>query len=224
MRWALGREARWLKLCATCQGCWCPGLAAERSKAGGVPRRVQLVHCSTQPAAALRELLSSFPLTDAPGASSSLIPFCHPVPRWSHSNDCTLWERGDGWTLATNQFPGWALSQWGSWPQSPSVPSLLCPGLQCGGALFCSSEIPSDLQDTQPSPEAIDLRPACHILSPPISVLSSQHAGGRRMHILHSLGNYSPASLCSIPRTPSHSPIQPHFQASPRHPAWLELL
>lgn len=142
--------------------------------------------------------------------SPSLIPFCRPVPRWSHSTDCTLWERGDGWTLATNQYPGWALSQWGSWPQSPCVPSSLSPGLQRGGAFFCSSEIPSDLQDTQPSPGAIDLGPASHMLSPPISLLRSLHAGGRRMHILHSLGNYSPTALCM---TPGHHPTAPYKRA-----------
>lgn len=70
--WSCGPHPR----AAGVQGCWCPGLAAERSEAGSAPRQVQLVHCSTQPAAALGELLSSSPLTDAPGHPSPFAILC----------------------------------------------------------------------------------------------------------------------------------------------------
>lgn len=82
------------------QGCWCPGLPAGGSKAGGAPRQMPLVHCTTQPVAALGELLSYFFLTAAPGAPHSLISFCCPVPSWSHPTDWPLWERGEQWALA----------------------------------------------------------------------------------------------------------------------------
>jgi len=125
-RWVPRGKGGW-ELRAVSQGCWCPGLRAGGSEAGGAPRQMPLVYCSTQPAAALGELLSSFPSTAAPGASSSLVPFCPPVPGWSHPTACPLQERG-GWRALARA--GYQASvnedkqrQRGSWPQSPYMPS-----------------------------------------------------------------------------------------------------
>lgn len=57
------------------QRCWCPGLVAGLREAGETSRQMPLVYWNTQPEAALGELLASFSLPAAPGASLSLLPF-----------------------------------------------------------------------------------------------------------------------------------------------------
>ena len=92
-------------------------------------------------------------------------------------------------------------------PKCPAHKGARSPGLRCRGALFCSSEIPSDLQDTGPAPEAIGPGPACHILSPPISLLALYLLEAAGMCILRSLGNYSPTALSAV--SPGHRPRSP---------------
>lgn len=103
-------------------------------------------------------------------------------------------------------------------PKHPAHKGARSTGLRCGGALFRSSEIPSYLQDTQPSPEAISPGPACHMLSPPISMLALHALEAARMRILCSLGNYSPTALSAV--SPGHRPHSPKQPASfPGEPA-----
>ena len=71
----------------------------------------------------------------------------------------------------------------GAGPKAPTCPAhkgARSPGLQCGGALFCSSEIPSDLQDT-PAITRSNWSSACLSHAVPSNLhASSLRAGGSR--------------------------------------------
>lgn len=77
--------------------------------------------------------------------------------------------------------------------------------------------MPSDLQDTQPPPEAIGPGAACRLLSPPVSVLALYPLEAAGMRILRSLGDRSPTALSAVspgrrprgPQQPAPFPGQP---------------
>lgn len=96
----------------------------------------------------------------------------------------------------------------------PSSQGHTFPWAYRRGVLSCSSEIPSDLQDTQLSPEVIGPGSACEMLSPPISKPA--------FCTLEAKGCAScPSRVITASAAPSG---QYRFQASPGHLAWLVLL